>query len=92
VSREHAIARKLCALYPSDRWAFLRQVRTATGVRREGERIADVVAVALWPCMEPRVHHIEIKDDPDDFGRGGARRNAGGRAASMPWRRAISGR
>jgi hypothetical protein len=44
MSREHAIARKLCALYPSDRWAFLRMPqprgdrrrRPRTGATAEG--------------------------------------------------------
>jgi hypothetical protein len=68
VSREATIARRLVTLYPSDRWAFVRHPRSVVGARREGERIADVAAAALWPSMGPRLHIIEIKDDPYDYG------------------------
>jgi hypothetical protein len=67
MSREAAIARKLCVLYPSNRWAFVRHPRSVVGARQEGERIADVIAVALWPSMGPRLHHVEIKDSSDDL-------------------------
>ena len=68
MSRERALAAKLASRYPADRWALVPQVRSAQG-RVEGLRVADLVAVALWPSDGGRVELVEIKTSAADLGR-----------------------
>jgi hypothetical protein len=67
--RAEAIAKRLAARYPSDRWALVPQVRSAQGGRVEGLRVADLVAVAFWPSDRGRVELIEIKVSTRDLRR-----------------------
>jgi hypothetical protein len=97
MSREATIAERLRRQYPADRWAFLRQVQSAPGARVEGVRVADVIAVALWPSMGPRVEFIEIKDSTQDLDREGPEKSAPFAryatrryiAVSSPWQRVV---
>jgi hypothetical protein len=66
---ERAIARKLIARYPSDRWALVPQVRSAQGGRAEGLRVADLVAVTFWPSDRGRVELVEVKASAADLRR-----------------------
>jgi hypothetical protein len=68
-SREQAIAAKLAARYPSDRWAWVPQVRSAQGGRAEGLRIADLIAAAFWPSDHGRIELVEIKVSDRDLRR-----------------------
>ncbi len=68
-NHERALAGKLVARYPSDRWALVPQVRSALGGQPEGLRIADLLAVAFWPSDQGRVELIEIKVSATDLGR-----------------------
>src|SRR5580698_107809 len=65
--REAAVAERLSARYPADRWGLVRHVRTAPGVGVEGLRIADICAIALWPSMGPCLEVIEIKCSDRDM-------------------------
>ena len=67
--REQAIAAKLAARYPSDRWALVPQVRSAQGSRAEGLRVADLIAAAFWPSDQCRVELVEIKVSAGDLRR-----------------------
>jgi hypothetical protein len=72
--------------YPAPEWALLTEVRTATG-DTEGLRIADVIAVSLWPSRGSRIHGIEIKLSRGDFLRERARpaKSAPFRALCSAW-------
>jgi hypothetical protein len=72
--------------YPAPEWSLLSEVRTATG-DVEGLRIADAIAVALWPSNGGRIHGIEIKLSRGDFLRERARpaKSAPFRALCSAW-------
>ena len=98
--REEAIAARLVVRYPADRWALLRHVRSAPGGRVDGLRIADVIAVALWPSMGPKLEVIEIKDSAGDLRREleqpeknapfAAYASARWIAVAAPWKRVVT--
>lgn len=58
---------KLRDLYSPDQgWALFRELRSATG-SQEGLRIADAVAVSIWPSKGFEVHGLEVKTSRADF-------------------------
>jgi len=67
--REDAVAGRLRATYPADRWALVRHVASEPGARSAGVRVVDLIAVGLWPSMGPRVELVEVKVTADDFRR-----------------------
>jgi hypothetical protein len=66
---ERALARKLAARYPLDRWALVPQVRSSLGGRVQGLRVADLVAVDFWPSDRGRIELVEIKVSTTDLRR-----------------------
>jgi len=51
--------------YPAPEWAFLRQVRDATGYA--GCRTADAIAMGLWPSRGLELHGFEVKSYRSDW-------------------------
>ncbi len=49
-------------------WAFLPQVRSATGYVN-GVRTADAIAMSLWPCRGIELHGFEVKVSRNDWVR-----------------------
>lgn len=66
-SRAQHVAERLSLRYPPERWALCPQVQSLLGARAEGVRVADLIAVSLWPSDKGRVEVIEIKVDRQDF-------------------------
>lgn len=71
-------------VYAAPEWALLSEVRSATG-QTEGLRIADVLAVNLWPSGKGHLHGIEIK-----VSRADAQRELRNHLKSEPFRRVCS--
>lgn len=62
------IAEKLRAIYSPDQgWALYTEIRSSTGGPSEGLRIADAVAVSLWPSMGLEVRGFELKESRADW-------------------------
>jgi hypothetical protein len=59
------VADLLRARYAPPAWAFLEQVRNATGYRKT-ERYADGLAMSLWPSRGLEVHGFEVKVSRSD--------------------------
>lgn len=67
MSAEHVLA-GLREMYAPPEWAVYPEVRSATG-RTEGLRIADLLAVNLWPSRRAERHGIEIKISRSDLAK-----------------------
>jgi hypothetical protein len=57
--------RALAAMYQGSPWAFLPQVRSATGWHRE--RTADAIAMSVWPSRGLHLYGFEVKVSRSDW-------------------------
>jgi len=64
--READIVEALARRHPENEWAFFAQVRNGTGFQRE-TRMADAIAMNLWPSRGMEVHGFEVKVSRPDF-------------------------
>ncbi len=64
---EDQVLARLAAKHPAPAWAFLPQVRNATGYSGRTSRTADALAMGLWPSRGLELHGFEVKSYRADW-------------------------
>jgi len=64
---EGQLLARLAKKHPAPAWAFLTQVRNATGYSHGQTRTCDAMAMSLWPSRGIELHGFEVKSHRGDW-------------------------